>query len=103
MGDSVYFLFATLLTNAMAQLLYKGFAVHRRPLMLLGALLAFLFVPYFSYEALKGLKIDVVYMAMAFTIVLVALGSLVFFAERLERKHYLGGALILIGILVYNL
>jgi multidrug transporter EmrE-like cation transporter len=103
MNTPLLFLAAALVTNAGAQLLYKGYARSRRAALLPLTVLAFVFVPYFNYEALKGLSIDVVYMATSLTIVMVALGSMAFFAERLERKHYLGGALILIGILVYNL
>ena len=99
----VSWLAVSLLFTALAQIAFKAYFGKRAWPMLACAIGFFLLVPFTTYNALKGLPLATVYVATAASQLLVVVMSLAFMGERYSSRQYLGFALVLAGILVYNL
>lgn len=94
---------ATVLATAGGQIAYKLY-VERRSRLLLGVtIMCFVAVPFLSYGALRGVALDVVYMATSLTVVLVTGFSVALLGERLAPVQWLGSLLVVVGVIVYNL
>ncbi len=59
--------------------------------------------PVFYYLALKELDLSVAYAFTGLNYVLVSIGGKAFFAEKLSKYHYVGMALIFLGLVVFPL
>jgi len=99
----VSWLCASLLSTAMAQLAFKYFFRRNRRVFLFGAIGLFLIVPYTTYNALKGLPLATVYVATAASQLLVVLFSLIALDERYSLRQFIGLALVLAGIVIFNI
>jgi len=93
----------SLVATALAQLAFKFFFQSHRRVFLAGAIGLFLMVPYTTYNALKGLPLSTVYIATAASQLLVVLVSLLALGERYTPRQYAGLALVLTGIVLFNL
>ena len=98
----VSWLAASLLSTAAAQITFKLYFRARRWWMLAATIALFLLVPYTTYNALRGLPLATVYVATAISQLLVVLLSLALMGERYTPRQYLGFALVLLGVVVYN-
>ena len=63
----------------------------------------FLVVPWSTYHALRGLPLSTVYVATAVSQLLVVAISLAWLGERYTRRQRLGFALVLGGVVLFNL
>jgi drug/metabolite transporter (DMT)-like permease len=95
-------LIASLGCTALAQVAFKLHARNRRRWQLGSAIALFLLVPYTTYNALRGLSLDTVYVATAASQLLVVALSLAFMGERYSPRQYAGFLLVLAGIVLYN-
>jgi drug/metabolite transporter (DMT)-like permease len=93
----------SLVATALAQFSFKLYFRRRRPFSLACAVGLFLTVPFTTYHALRGLTLATVYVATAASQLLVVLLSLAFMGERYSPRQYVGFALVLAGILIFNL
>lgn len=93
---------ASLLSTALAQLAYKAFFRTRRRRWLGVTLALFVLVPYTTYRALQGLPLATVYVATAISQLIVVGASLTLMGERYTRRQWLGFALVLGGVMLYN-
>ncbi|MBU7005329.1 hypothetical protein [Phosphitispora fastidiosa] len=75
--------------------------IFNRYIILAGVIL--IVTPVFYYLALKELELSAVFAFTGLNYVLVSLGGKAFFAEKLNKYHYMGMALIFLGLLVFPL
>jgi len=94
---------ASLLATALAQVAFKRYFLARRRAWLAAAIALFLVVPWTTYNALRGLPLSTVYVATALSQLLVVAISLAWLRERYSRRQQLGFALVLAGVVVFNL
>lgn len=92
----------SIVSVAIAQVAFKLYFNRRQWRILACAIVFFIFVPYTSYNALKGLPLATVYVATAASQLLVVLISLGLLGERYSRSQYLGFLLVLAGMVIYN-
>ena len=69
---------------------------------IIGAIIFFV-APVFYLYALKGLSLHVAYSLTALNYILVFTGGWLIFKEKVNGLHIIGLALIIIGVLVFNL
>lgn len=100
---AIEWLTASLLCTALAQLGYKAFFKSRRWPWLAATIVLFALVPYTTYRALQGLPLATVYVAATISQLLVVGVSLALMGEHYSRRQWLGFALVLGGVLIYNL
>ncbi len=86
----------------MAQLLFRMYHVKSSSIFLIGALILFLLVPFFSYFSLINLPLSFVYMSTALTHVLVLLLSNYFLKEVISMKQRIAISIIIVGIIMFN-
>ena len=77
------FLAGALILTSVGQLLYRFYYVKNNKSHLFLAIISLVIVPFCSYNALKYLTIDTVYMATSVTFILVILGGYLFLNENL--------------------
>lgn len=94
---------SALLATAVGQMLFRMYYVRTRKIYLAAALGTFLAVPLFSYLALLNLTLAFVYMSTALIHVMVLALSCLFLKERLTERQYISMALIIAGIVTFNL
>jgi drug/metabolite transporter (DMT)-like permease len=99
----VSWLAASLACTALAQIAFKLYFRARARPWLAAAVLLFLLVPFTTYNALKGLSLATVYVATAVSQLLVVAISLLLLGERYSSRQYAGFALVLAGVMLYNL
>jgi drug/metabolite transporter (DMT)-like permease len=92
-----------LLATSVGQMLFRMYYVSTQKIYLAAALGTFVAVPLFSYLALLNLTLAFVYMSTALTHVMVLVLSHLFLKEHLTRKQYISMALIVAGIVTFNL
>ncbi len=97
------FLAITILATVAAQLAFKQYFLLRRALFLSAAVVLFCLAVLSTYFSVRELGIGRVYVGAALTYVLTPLAARRLFDEHLGRGHYVALALILAGIVVYNL
>lgn len=93
---------AAVAATTAGQLYFKHYHRTQRRLYFLLAIGFFLVVPAFNYSALRGIPMDIVYMATSVTILLAVLGSNLLFGEFIPQNSKIGLLFILGGILIYN-
>jgi drug/metabolite transporter (DMT)-like permease len=93
---------ASLLCTAVAQLAFKAYARKPDRWLLAVTIGLFVLVSYANYNALRGLPLGTVYVATAVSQLLVVLLSLVMLGERYTPRQYIGFAVVLLGVVVYN-
>jgi drug/metabolite transporter (DMT)-like permease len=101
--QALEWLAASLLCTALAQLTFKAFFRSKRWSWLAGTIALFTLVPYTTYRALQGLPLATVYVATTISQLLVVGVSLALMGEHYSRRQWAGFALVLAGVLVYNL
>jgi multidrug transporter EmrE-like cation transporter len=99
--DFLYLAGALIFTST-GQLLYKYYHKLNNKIYLALTIVSFLLVPVFSYNALKELAIDTVYMSTSITIVMVLLGGAFLLKEKLSKRKIIGSVIIIIGVIIYN-
>jgi multidrug transporter EmrE-like cation transporter len=92
-----------LLTTALGQLLYKSASLHASRARLGAAVASFCIAPVATYLALRGLSLATVYVSTAISQLIVVFGSMAFFGERYASRQWLSLALIVAGVIVFNL
>ena len=102
MLEHYLFLALVLSLTAAGQVFYKLYFVKKQLYWLILTILCFVFTPYVTYLALKGLALDTVYMCTALTIIAVMACSVIFLGETLSYYQKVGTAFILLGIVIYN-
>lgn len=96
------FLAGALILTSVGQLLYRFYYVKNNKLHLFLAIISLVIVPFCSYNALKYLTIDTLYMATSVTFILVILGGYLFLNEKLNQNQIIGSLIIIIGVFIYN-
>jgi drug/metabolite transporter (DMT)-like permease len=91
------------IVSALGQVQYKRYSLSPNRLALVMTVLLFLMAPGFSYLALKGLGVDVVYMATSLNTFFVLVLSRMVLKERVEIGQYTSSLVIIIGVVVYML
>ena len=97
------FLIFAILTTCLGQIFYKLYFKERRKFLLLITVFFFTITPLFSFQALKTLSIDIVYLSTALNIVLILLFSILFLKEQVSKRKIFASFLIVIGVLIFNL
>lgn len=92
-----------LLATAMGQLVFKQASERRSRARTVAAVALFCLVPLASYFALHTLSLATVYVSTAFTQILVVVVAMLCFGERYSAIQWAGFALILAGVVVFNL
>ena len=93
----------SLVATAFAQVAFKRYFAARDRRWLAAAVVLFLVVPYSTYNALRGLPLSTVYVATAVSQLLVVGISLAWMRERYTRRQQAGFALVLAGVVLFNL
>ena len=94
---------ASLLCTVGAQLAYKAYHLQRRRALLALTLALFVLAVPATILAIRGLGVGRVYVAAALTYVAAPLLAVRMFGERMHRLLLAGLALIVAGVVVYNL
>ncbi len=97
----LFLLFAILLT-ALGQFCYKKFSLTQNRLYFYLTILLFVATPVFSFLALKGISVDVVYMFTSLTILIVLILSKTLLNEEITFRAYIGVLFITLGIIFYG-
>jgi multidrug transporter EmrE-like cation transporter len=100
---SVFYLSCAILFTALAQTLYKLYSLKHKVVYLLFTVIFFCITPLMSYLALRELTLTVVYMSTAITYVLVMFSAKYILDEVIEKRHLYAVALIISGVLVFNI
>ena len=98
-----FYLIGLIVTTALGQFLYKLYFVRKDFRILIFSVLTFLAAPVCSYLALHDLTIGTVYMSTALIQIAVLTLSKLFLKEHITRTHILASAMIVSGIVFYNL
>lgn len=89
--------------TAAGQVLFKHASIAHSRKFTFGAIAAFCLAPIGAFLALHSLSLATVYVCTAISQLLVVMASMVLFGERYDHKQWTGLALILIGVIVFNL
>lgn len=92
----------TILATACGQIIFKHASLKRSLLMTALAVGVFCLAPLGSYMALHQLSLATVYVSTALAQLVVVIGSMALFGERYATRQWLGLALILGGVVVFN-
>lgn len=95
-------LILALVATAVGQLTFKPAVVKRSMRLIAVAIAIFCIAPIGAFMALHTLSLATVYVSTAFSQLLVVLGSMVLFKERYVTRQWLGFAVILVGVIVFN-
>ena len=85
------------------QLLFKHASVKRSRAFTLYAIISFCIAPIAAFMALHSLSLATVYICTAISQLFVVLASMILFDERYNRQQWTGLALILAGVILFNL
>lgn len=100
--SALEWLAVSIVSVAIAQTAFKLYFRRRQWPALAIAICFFVYVPFTTYSALKGLPLAMVYVATAASQLLVVVMSLALMGERYTMRQYLGLSLVLAGVVVYN-
>lgn len=104
LATAYFFVFLMVVFTGAGQLFFKNYyRLNKKFIMLFLAGSSFVLAIVSNFLALKKLPVDVTYMATSLTIVMVLLISTLVWNERLSRMQWIGSALIVAGIIVYNM
>jgi len=92
----------SVLSTVGAQLLFKSYHVGGRRTRLLGAIMLFVLAVPATMLAVRGLGVGRVYVAAALSYVIAPLFAVRLFDERMSRMQLFGLALIVTGVIAYN-
>jgi multidrug transporter EmrE-like cation transporter len=95
-------LICAIAATAAAQLLFKFYFRERRRVWLVLTIALFGTATVMSYLALKEWSLSTVYMATGVTYVLVLAGAAWLLGERIVRRQVLATALIVAGVVLFN-
>ena len=98
-----FWLALALLATALGQLLYKWSALRHSRILVCAAIACFCIAPIASYLALRSMSLATVYVSTAISQLVVVFGSMISFGERYGFRQWFGLALILAGVIVFNL
>lgn len=97
------FLALAVIFTALGQLLYKLYFSRKERYIVVLAVLCFILVPLFNYQALTELTIDIVYLSTSVKVALVLLFSYLFLGEDITKQQIYSSLFIVAGIILYNL
>ena len=89
--------------TAFGQIFFKNYFTNKKKINIILAIILFVATPYFAYEALKGLSMDIVVITSSIIIVIVHLGSIWMIKETQSWYEFVGIGLILAGLITYYL
>ncbi len=89
--------------TASGQIFFKLFFKKNNYVFIILSIMSFVIVPFFSALSLRLVSIDTVYMMTSITILLVLAGSKFIFKEAITRRKLISAALIISGVIIYNL
>lgn len=92
-----------IIATAVGQLLFKHASVTRSRRYTLYAIIAFCMAPIGAFVALHTLSLATVYISTAISQLFVVLASMALFGERYNHRQWAGLALILAGVILFNL
>lgn len=90
-------------TTAGAQVLFKMYFVQKRFLLVVASVGMFCMAPVMNYLALKDWTLGTVYMATGLTYVLVVVLARLLLSEKVDRQTIYAMALIVAGVVVFNI
>lgn len=97
-----YFLtLCAVLVTSCGVVLYKQYAIKKRLLLLVTAIISFILAPVFSFLALKYLSVDTVYMMTSLNGLIVLILSYYVLKEKVVRMQILGAFLVFCGVSIY--
>ncbi|WP_220465502.1 EamA family transporter [Colwellia sp. BRX10-3] len=97
-----YFLtLCAVLATSFGVVLYKQYAIKKRLLLLVTAIISFILAPVFSFLALKYLSVDTVYMMTSLNGLIVLILSYYVLKEKVVRMQILGAFLVFCGVSIY--
>jgi multidrug transporter EmrE-like cation transporter len=91
-----------LVATAAGQVLFKYASSRRSRPLVIATILLFCLVPPASFLALRGLSLATVYISTALAQLLAVGAAMAVFGERYSRFQWIGLALILFGVGVFN-
>jgi len=100
---SMFALAIDLAAIAVSQVLYKSYFTDRNPVKLFGCLALFAVIPPASYYALQNIGVHYVYTSTAISQVLIIILARYILSESISRKKATAVALIVLGVLLFNL
>lgn len=103
MWIAILFLALAVIFTALGQLLYKLYFSRKKRYIVVLAVLCFILVPLFNYQALTELTIDIVYLSTSVKVALVLLFSYLFLGENITKQQIYSSLFIVAGIILYNL
>jgi drug/metabolite transporter (DMT)-like permease len=103
MWIAILFLALAVIFTALGQLLYKLYFSRKERYIVVLAVLCFILVPLFNYQALTELTIDIVYLSTSVKVALVLLFSYLFLGEDITKQQIYSSLFIVAGIILYNL
>ena len=92
-----------LLATAIGQLVFKHASLRRSRSGTIAAAAIFCVAPVASFLALRQLSIATVYVSTALSQIIVVMMSLELFQERYSGRQWAGLALILAGVVIFNM
>lgn len=95
-------LVVALVATAAAQVLFKYASSRRSKWPMIATIGLFCLVPPASFLALRGLSLATVYISTALSQLLAVGAAMTVFGERYSRAQWVGFALILLGVGVFN-
>lgn len=88
--------------TAVAQVSYKMYFIHKKPVYLFSSMFFFVCTPLMAYLALLGLSLSTVYVNTGITYVLVMVSARYIVNEVMSFRHISAAALIVGGVVLFN-
>lgn len=98
-----FWLGLALAATAVGQLIFKRATVQRSRVLMAIAVASFCLAPPASFMALHRLSLATVYVSTALAQLAVVLGSIAFFGERYAPRQWIALALIIAGVVTFNI
>ena len=97
------FLTLAILVSAGGQIQYKRYTLDRKRITFTSTIALFFMTPFFSYLALKGITVDVVYMATSLNSFVVLMMSRWWLKEAVSKKQIISSLIVAGGVFIYLL
>ena len=97
------FLTLAVLVSSIGQVQYKAYALNGGAFTFSSAIVFFLLAPVFSYMSLKGISVDVVYIATSLNAFIVLILSKYFLSESVRPGQFMACLTVAAGVFVYSL
>ncbi|WP_413285378.1 EamA family transporter [Vibrio sp. MA40-2] len=98
---SYLYLCLAIFSTSIGMIFYKLFFITKKKVYFFVTLVLFLLTPGLSFLSLKGLSVDVVYMATSLNSFIIIIGSYFFLKEKVNVYQYSGCLLIALGVILY--